>query len=485
MRKSPRTAGESTVERAVDVNRALESVRRARSEYDRAQSNRNADRQLAAIVNASRDAIWSWKPDGTIVSWNAEAERLLEYSADEILGQSLFKLIPANHRDSARTAIERLCDGGWYGQFETERVSKSGRVIPVELTISPIFDEAGETIELATICRDITERHSAQQAREHLAAIISSSEDAIVAKDLEGTITTWNNGAERLFGYEAPEIVGRAITTIIPSDRRDEESRIMERIRRGERVEPFDTIRRRKDGSLVDVSINISPVKDPWGRIVGASKIARDITERKQAERVREMLTRELDHRVKNILSIVQAIANQTFRGIPDASAAVGAFAARLGALSTAHDLLMRRNWDDAPLEELLIDVVGSVGQGARVTTNGPPVMLDPRNAVLVGLVVHELCTNAIKYGALSNRTGTVGIAWDVAEGAGTDVTLTWRERGGPPVSPPEHEGFGARMLERMVSEPYGRLSLDFRPEGVVCTIRLAMQTENGTDAPT
>ena len=484
MKETMRETDEVGAKSAVYANEALTLVSPRRTAYGRAEGSREADRQLAAIVNASRDAIWSWKPDGTIVSWNAEAERLFGYSADEIIGKSLFTLIPPDHHERARVAIERLGDGNWYGQFETERASKSGKVIPVELTISPIFDESGNTIELATICRDITNRYNAEQARQQLAAIISSSEDAIVAKDLDGIITTWNEGAERLFGYEAEEIVGKSIITIIPPERQDEEARILERIRRGERVEPFDTLRQRKDGSLVDVSITISPVKDALGRIVGASKIARDITDRKEAERVREFLTRELDHRVKNILSIVQAIANQTFMHVPEASEALKSFADRLGALSAAHNLLMRQNWQDAPLMELVKAVIESAGQGERVQTDGPHATLEARAAVLLGLALHELCTNAIKYGALSNQTGTVAVTWDVADGADPELTLTWEERGGPPVSPPQQHGFGALMLRRMITRPFGEVSLDFRPEGLVCVVRLALHTANREAAP-
>jgi PAS domain S-box-containing protein len=426
-------------------------------------------------VNASRDAIWSWRPDGTILSWNGEAERLFGYDADEIVGQSIYTLIPRELHERASAAIGRLREGDWYGQYETLRVRKDGQPVHVELTVSPIVDETGETVAIATLCRDITWRKEAEEARQRLVAIVDSSEDAIVAKNLDGTITSWNRGAERLFGYAAEEVLGRSITIIIPPDRRDEETRILGRIRRGERVEPYDTVRQRKDGSLLDVSLTVSPVKDAAGRVLGASKIARDITERKRAEEARQFLTRELDHRVKNTLAIVQAMANQTFGNVPRARQALHAYRGRLSALAAAHDLLTRESWKQAPLEELVAQAVDVSGHKQRVEVNGPPVMLEPRMAVTVSLALHELCTNALKYGSLSNEAGTVSIDWCIA-GAPERLELTWRERNGPPVTPPDSQGFGMLMLENLLSQHLdGSTSLAFHPEGLVCTLSVPL----------
>ena len=135
-----------------------------------------------------------------------------------------------------------------------------------------------------------------------LAAIVESSDDAIVSKDLEGIIATWNKGAERIFGYAAEEVIGKPISILIPADRQNEEPFILERIRQGERIDHYDTVRMRKDGSLIDISLNISPIKDEQGSIIGASKIARDVTDRKRQERFITLLSREVDHRSKSLL---------------------------------------------------------------------------------------------------------------------------------------------------------------------------------------
>ena len=163
-----------------------------------------------------------------------------------------------------------------------------------------------------------------------------------MSKDLNGLITTWNCGAERLFGYAASEMIGRSITTIIPSDRHHEEVRILDRIRRSERVEPYETVRKRRDGSLVDVSVSVSPLRNAAGEVIGASKIARDITARKRAEEQQRALHAELDHRVKNVLATVSAIVAHT----KDASSSMDDFVAavdrRIRSMASTHELLSR-----------------------------------------------------------------------------------------------------------------------------------------------
>ncbi|MCI4590798.1 PAS domain S-box protein [Sphingobium sp. BYY-5] len=141
-------------------------------------------------------------------------------------------------------------------------------------------------------------------AAEHLAAIVESSDDAILTKDLNGIVTSWNNGAEQLFGYSAADIIGKSITLLLPDDRQDEEAPILARLRRGERVRHYETVRRRKDGGLVDISLSVSPLRDATGTIIGASSIARDITERKRAEEQQQLLLREMDHRIRNLFTL-------------------------------------------------------------------------------------------------------------------------------------------------------------------------------------
>ncbi|MFZ0709074.1 MAG: PAS domain S-box protein, partial [Terrimicrobiaceae bacterium] len=190
---------------------------------------------------------------------------------------------------------------------------------------------------------DITERKRAEEIGQRLAAIVESSDDAILSKNLDGIIMSWNSGAERLFGYSADEMIGKSVTILIPADRQDEEPQILGRIRRGERIEHYETIRLRKDGSLIDISLCLSPIRGAGGKIIGASKIARDITERRQAQARQEMLTRELHHRTKNLFAVVQSVVSRSFAGKHTVKDAETAVTSRLRSLSQTHALLVEQ----------------------------------------------------------------------------------------------------------------------------------------------
>ena len=246
--------------------------------------------RLAAIINSSDDAIYSTTLDGIITSWNRAAERIFGWTAVEATGRHVSLIIPEDRRAEDDDALTRVRRGEVVEHFETVRVTKLGQPIDVSLTVSPVRNADGTIIGVSKIARDISERRQFDVTRARLAAIVESAYDVVVSKNLDGIITSWNPAAERMFGWTAAEAVGRHITLIIPEDRYPEEDSVLARIRRGERVETFDTVRRTKDGRLVEVSITVSPVRDSTGRIVGASKIAHDITERRRVEEERKLL---------------------------------------------------------------------------------------------------------------------------------------------------------------------------------------------------
>jgi PAS domain S-box-containing protein len=248
--------------------------------------------QMAAIVESSDDAIISKDLNGIIVSWNEGAERLFGYAAAEVTGRPVTILIPPGRADEEPYILERIRRGERVDHYETVRQRKDGSDIDISLTVSPVRDKNGKVIGASKIARDITERKRAEEAIARMAAIVASSDDAIISKNLNGIIVSWNEGAERLFGYAAAEVIGKPITILIPPDRADEEPYILQQIRRGERVDHYETVRWRKDGSEIDISLTVSPVRDKNGKVIGASKIARDITERKRAEAEREELLR-------------------------------------------------------------------------------------------------------------------------------------------------------------------------------------------------
>ncbi|MDT8069397.1 MAG: PAS domain S-box protein [Terriglobia bacterium] len=244
----------------------------------------DARRRLAAIVDSSNDGIISRDLDGRITSWNTGAERIFGYAAGEILGHSMTMLVPPDLQHQELETMQRLLQGEKITHFETERLRKDGERIDVALTISPILNTAGKVIGASQIARDISERRRTEETQMRLAAIVESSDDAIISKDLDGVITSWNSGAKQIFGYEAEEIVGHSVLRLIPKELHHEEPMILSRLRAGLRIDHYESKRRRKNGELIDVSLTISPIKDSTGKVIGASKIARDITERKRAE---------------------------------------------------------------------------------------------------------------------------------------------------------------------------------------------------------
>jgi len=334
-----------------------------------------------------------------------------------------------------------------------------------------------------------------EEVAERLVAIVQSSNDAIISKDLNGIITSWNAGASRIFGYAAEEAIGRPVTILIPPNHLNEEPEILERIRRGERIEHYETVRRRKDGTHITISLTVSPVKDRDGVIVGASKIARDISrqkeielelarqsrqleeeleQRRKAEAAKELLLHEIQHRVKNTLGTVLAIASQTFKTA--APAERKAFEARIQALARAHALLIQSNWNRTTVREAVEQAIEpfQVTPRERFVLQGPAAELDAAKSFTLAMVLHELATNATKYGALSCDGGMVEIGWSLAEG-GKSLSLSWRERGGPPVGMPAQKGFGSTLIENALRGTQGRAQLHYDPEGVTCDIEMTL----------
>lgn len=351
-----------------------------------------------------------------------------------------------------------------------------GTRVPILAHSIPLFDAEGTPAGAVVMLLDTSDKTRADAFAGRLAAIVESSNDAIVSKDIHGIIQTWNRGAERMFGFRAEDVVGRPIDILIPPDRLAEDADVLRRIQRGEFVAPYETVRIRHDGTPLHVSLTVSPLRDADGTVVGVSKSARDITERRREEDRRRLLVNELNHRVKNTLATVQSIAAQTFRGTGDEESAQR-FESRLVALARAHDILTRENWEGADCRELVAGVVASLcpEPDRRCTLAGPPVRLTPRTALLFAMAHHELCTNAAKYGALSDDNGRVAITWHEGGPAGDRrLHLRWEESGGPPVEPPRRAGFGMRLLEGALARDLGaEVRLSFPPTGVVCEIEV------------
>jgi PAS domain S-box-containing protein len=323
-----------------------------------------------------------------------------------------------------------------------------------------------------------------------LGAIVESSDDAILTKNLDGIITSWNKGAERIFGYGASEAIGQPVTMLIPADRQEEEPRILARIRAGERIEHYETVRQRKDGSLVDISLTISPLRDVSGAIVGASKIARDITKWRRAREQQDLLLREMDHRIKNLFSLASGVVNLSARTANTPQELAASVRDRLMALARAHALTLAKPSDERPAEHpatlhALIRTIASpyedrADQGKpRVIVSGPDAPLSNGSVTSLALLLHEFATNAAKYGALSTSSGSVHV--HCAED-GDRFEVTWRERGGPRVGHIINgEGFGTLLARTAVKGQLGgTISHDWAPEGLTIRLHVARDRLGG-----
>jgi len=251
------------------------------SERKRAEASRA---QFAAIVSGSNDAIVSRSTDRRVLTWNTTAERLFGYTAAEIIGRDIAFLIPPDREQEAVRNRELLAQGHPVLDMETVRLAKDGRAIDVSLSQSPIRDERGTVTGVSLIFRDISERKQATADRARLAAIVENSNEAIVSRTLDGVITSWNAGAQRMLGYSASEMIGQPFTLIHPPGHVSNHHRLSERLLRGEAIPPHQTQRITKDGKMIDVLSSVSPMKDSAGKVVGASVIFQDITALKQAE---------------------------------------------------------------------------------------------------------------------------------------------------------------------------------------------------------
>ncbi len=243
--------------------------------------------RLAAVVDSSDDGIIGTDRHGTITSWNRGARDLLGFSAEEMIGTPLCQLVPPGREADEAHALAEIRRGQRVEHFETRRRHQDGRLIEVSVTAAPIRDGNGQLVGAVEVVRDITERRRADAVAARLAALVDSSDDAIIGTDCNGLITSWSAGASHMFGYGAEEMLGQHVSRFIPEERRREEVDSIERLRRGEPVRPFETTRVRRDGRLIDVTITASPIRDAAGRMVGASKVARDTSEQKRAHEAR------------------------------------------------------------------------------------------------------------------------------------------------------------------------------------------------------
>jgi PAS domain S-box-containing protein len=437
--------------------------------------------RFEALFNQSGIFAGILDPQGYVREVNKLSVDACGYTKEQVLNQLFWDTPWWRGSEEMKARIRFATDQAASGSVFREELRywvADGSERIVDFAMHPIRDQSGAIMFLHPTGIDTTERkqveaalRESEQRLRWLASIVESSDDAIISKNLDGIITSWNRGAEHVFGYTSEEAIGQPITIVIPQDRLDEERSILTRIRRGERIEHFETVRRRKHGSLIVVSLTVSPVKNSEGKIVGASKSARDITERKRSQEQIATLAREAEHRSKNLLATVQAIVNlsrsDTSEGLKQA------IEGRIHALANVNSLFVETRWIGAELSTIATQELAPYSEKGvrRVRIEGPQVLMEPSAAQTIAMALHELATNATKYGALSVPKGQVDLQW-VHEADGR-LILRWRETGGPSVKMPTHRGFGTRIIEGTIDQLKGEAHFDWRTEGIVCEITL------------
>ena len=431
-----------------------------------------ADARLTAVLDSISDVYYAVDRDWRLVMFNTAAEQFFGAARSQILGRKLWELFPQGKDTHFGRMLERAMTERTPGRMMAPSALRAGRT--VELRIAPLGDE-GVGVSLD----DVTERADAERAmnesQRRLDLAVGAHRIGIFDWHVPSGRAVWTGEMEDIFGLERGTFEGHT-----EHFRRRVEPEDLERITAdtsaavATRQEIINHEFRivRPDGSVRWIEGAARLIYSPDGtpeRMVGTNI---DITGRKLAELHQRLLNNELNHRVKNTLAIVQAIAWQSFRGAPPTSRE--AFEGRLAALSAAHDVLTRQNWESAGIGQIIaVATAPHHANDGRLTAEGPFVDLEPKTAVAVGLAIHELATNAVKHGALSRREGQVEIRWAADDGI---LRLTWSETGGPPVVPPTQRGFGVRMLEQGLAEELrGSVRIDYRPEGLVCAVEAAL----------
>jgi PAS domain S-box-containing protein len=412
--------------------------------------------------------------DGSIVFWGIGAERLYGYSEKEALGMDGVELLHTRCPTSLEEINSALVrDGEWQG--ELTRRHKDGREIHIVSKWSLSRGEAGEPEVAIEVSHDITSIRLAErqlhQTNTLLRTILETAPGLIYAKDLEGRIILANVTTLDLIGRPWSEVEGRTDMELL--DSKSQAGAVMANDRRimdQARTEEFEEVISHAGHHPRIWSSTKAPLRDADGKVIGLVGVSVEITERKRIEERLQLMVNELNHRVKNTLATIQAIASQTLRG-GDPIVRQN-LERRLMALAAAHDVLTRENWEGANIDDVVTGALAPFGEGGdyRFAVSGPPIRLLPRAALALAMGLHELTTNALKYGALSTLNGQVAIKWQIIGSAKPLLRLTWTESGGPPVVAPSRRGFGVRLIERSLAQDLGgKASVIFdQPAGVI-----------------
>lgn len=444
------------------------------------EARRASEARLQATYEAVIVGIAETDPNGRFLRVNDSFCRITGRSGNELLEMTFLDYTHPDDQAEDSELYARQVRGDIENYTTRKRISRpDGSVRHLDIFSSSVRDSSGRFLYGVRVAQDVTAtkqmedrlREGEQRMRDLLEALPA----AIYTTDAKGRINFFNRAAVEMAGRTPQPGDEWCVTWKLywpdGSPLPHNECPMAVALRENRPVRGAEAVAERPDGRCVPFIPYPTPLRDAAGNLVGAINMLVDISERKRAENAQKVLIGELNHRVKNTLATVQSLASQTARHAADLEEFLPNFMGRLLALARAHDLLTKRNWQDAPFEKLVHDIVAPVS-GGRVETGGPHVDLDARTALSVTMVLNELLTNAAKYGALSVSDGSVSLTWRVGKSEGPQRRLEceWRERGGPPVTPPKRRGFGTRLMERCVEgDLAGEFDLVFEPEGTRC----------------
>lgn len=416
------------------------------------------------IVEQMREGAVTIAEDGTILYCNAAFESLAGSHPGRLVGQSLAGMVDGE-------MLKSLIGVGGCAGRELGLTRADGRCLELLVSAAPLQIE--DRVVHCIVATDV----SRQGLRLRHEAIVAAANDAIYALSPDLVVETWNPGAMRLFGYQPDDMIGRPERELYPEDQRRIFDGLVGEVRRSGSAAKADICRQRKDGALVHAILCLAPLTGPTGELAGYAAVAHDITERKTAEETQRLLLGELNHRVKNTLATVQSIANQTLRRAETPAAFATAFSGRIQALARAHDVLTASTWQGADLATLVREqlLIGAAHE-SRCSCSGPQTTLEAQPALVLALMLHELGTNARKYGALSTPLGRVVVKWAQDRSVTPPLMrLSWQEVGGPPVNPPRRRGFGSLLIEQSIRTCGGAAEIRFEPHGVRCEVAVPL----------
>lgn len=426
--------------------------------------------RLAAIVMSSDDAIISSNRGNRIISWNHGAEKLLGFSSSEIIGSPISRIIPEELWESEQESLDMVNSGFAIPAHESKLRHKNGLVLPISLSVSPVRNSSGKVVGASTIALDLGEARLDAQARREtdlrLLHAISAAKVGAFDYDIAGGTSNWSREMFSLHGLDparpSPDL-DAAIAMIAPAHQPLARKQIDEALRDGGQF-AFEFPVLRPDGREVWMSMAGYVRRNAMGIATNARGILRDISERMEWQKRQTLLLRELSHRVKNSMAVIESVTRQTLRTTSNPADFAAAFEGRIRSLAASHTLLTTMEWKGASLRELIrLQTAGLVDDfDGRFVLHGPDVLLAAEPATRMGLVLHELATNAIKHGALSQTQGRVGVRWKRGRGK---LFMTWSERQGPPASSGGPRGFGTSLVDSSVVEVKRR----FGPEGLTC----------------